>query len=210
MGEDLLDVLQLSALLGHQVMVNFQAGGADNFEAAVAEHQIINLLDGARGAVFQGKHPIVTEPVLNGTKHTLEAAEIHHLGVLEEFFTGQLGVGAFHPLTGHRGRRREEVGGRCHSPLNLLAQGGGLGIHGVLIAPADLKEHGPQGIAVLRQLRGQLGGDVRQLGPFPGRVQGGQSLLLLGLAHPGHHVHPLGKGVDQGVVNGINFCSQFL
>ena len=95
-------------------------------------------------------------------------------------------------------------------PLNLLAQGGGLGIHGVLIAPADLKEHGPQGIAVLRQLRGQLGGDVRQLGPFPGRVQGGQSLLLLGLAHPGHHVHPLGKGVDQGVVNGINFCSQFL
>ena len=48
---------QLSAFLGHQVMVNFQAGGADNFEAAVAEHQIINLLDGARGAVFQGKHP---------------------------------------------------------------------------------------------------------------------------------------------------------
>ena len=52
-----LDVLQLSALLGHQVMVNFQAGGADNFEAAVAEHQIINLLDGARVLFSKGSTP---------------------------------------------------------------------------------------------------------------------------------------------------------
>lgn len=127
MGEDLLDVLQLSALLGHQVMVNFQAGGADNFEAAVAEHQIINLLDGARGAVFQGKHPIVTEPVLNGTKHTLEAAEIHHLGVLEEFFTGQLGVGHPPPLARPPWRKEGRGWGWMPGPSISLRRAEGWG-----------------------------------------------------------------------------------
>ena len=80
----------------------------------------------------------------------------------------------------------------------------------MLVPPADLKEHGPQGIAVLRQFRGEFGGNVRQLLPLPGGVQGGQALGLLLLGHLGHHLHPLEEGLDQGVVNAVDFRSQFL
>ena len=210
MGEDLLDVLQLGALFGHQVVVHLQPGGADDLEAAVAEHQVVDLLHRAGGAVLQGEHAVVAEAVLDGGKDALEAAEVHHLRVLEHLLTGQLGVGPLHPLASHRGRGREEVGGALHGALDLLAQGGGLGVHRVLVPPADLKEHGPQGIAVLRQFRGEFGGNVRQLLPLPGGVQGGQALGLLLLGHLGHHLHPLEEGLDQGVVNAVDFRSQFL
>ena len=170
MGEDLLHILQLGAPLGHQVVVHLQPGGPDDLELVV-QHKVIYLGDGTGGAVFQREHAVLAEAVLHGGKDTLKAAEVHHLGVFEELSTGQLGVGPFHALAGNGGLGGEQVGGGGHGPLDLLPQGGRLGVQGTLVAPADLKEHGPQSIAVLLQLRGKLGGDVRQLLPLPGHVQ---------------------------------------
>ncbi len=198
MGVDLLDVLQLGALFGQQIVVHLQPGGADDLKAAVAEHQVIDLLDGAGGAVFQRQHTVVAEAVLDGGKDALEAAEVHHLGGLEHLLTGQLGIRALHALAGDHRLGREEVGGALHGALDLLAQGGGLGVHRVLVPPADLKEHGPQGIAVLRQFRGSLAAMSASFSRSRAGVQGGQALGLLLLGHLGHHLHPLEEGLDQG------------
>ena len=209
MGEDLLDVAHLSALLGHQVVVDLQPGGADDLEAAVAQHQVIDLFHRTGGAVFQGQHRIVAEAVLNGAEHALEGLEIHHLGVFEELLAGQLGVSALHALTSHGGRGGEQGLGVGNGPLDVLPQGGGLGVERALIAAADLKEHGPQGVAILLHLRGQLGHDVGQLLPLAGGVQGGQALALLLQADLPDHVHALGEILQQVVVDGVDLRSQF-
>ncbi len=193
MGEDLLDVAHLGALLGYQIVIDLQAGGTDDLKAAVAQHQVINFFHRAGGAVFQRQDGIITEAVLNGAEHALKALEIHHLWVLEELLAGQLGVGALHALAGHRCCGGEEGLGVGDGPLDVLPQGGGLGVQGALVAAADLKEHGPQGVAILLHLGGQLGYDVGQLLPLPGRVQGGQALAFLLQADLPDHVHALGE-----------------
>ncbi len=75
----------LVPFFGHQVVVHLQPGGADDLKAAVAEHQVIDLLDGAAKLFSRGEHAVVAEAVLDGGKRRSKLPKYITWGCLNIF-----------------------------------------------------------------------------------------------------------------------------
>ena len=203
MGVDLLDVLPPGAGLDQQVVVDLQPDAADDAEI-VLHHQVVNGVDAAGGAVFQGQHAVAAEALFNGGEHCLKGGEEHGPGQLEQLVAGQLRVSSRHALAGHRHIGGEQLGGVVNGGADLPGQRGRGSQQPVLVAAAQLEEHGVEGGGVVLHVLRGLGHHVRQLLLLPGGVQHRKAPLLFAGGDSGGGLHPLGEKLHQLVVDPVD------
>ena len=89
-------------------MVNVQPYAADDVEM-IAAHQVVNAVDRAVGAVFDGQKPVLAKPLFHRLKNAFKAPEIHDAGGFKQLVAGDLGVGPLHALAGHYALLREKL-----------------------------------------------------------------------------------------------------
>ena len=73
-GDDFADVVHFYARQGEQRMLHMQADASDDVEAMLL-HEIIDRIDRAVGAVFDGQDAVVAKPFLDGLCDAFEVAE---------------------------------------------------------------------------------------------------------------------------------------
>ena len=128
----------LHALFGKERVVDAQFHAAHDGKAEFF-HQIVDLVDRAGRAVFDGQNAIAAHPLVYRVKDRLECFKIHDAGQTKQFFAGSLGIGALHALAGHnclsghlRGRILQR---RLHLPLQ-----GGIPVHKLTLIGAGKVE----------------------------------------------------------------------
>ena len=199
-GIDFLDLIDLHAGLGKQVVVDFQPEGTDNGEI-VGDHQIVDLLHGARRGIFNGEDAVLAQALVDGVKDGFKILEVHDKGAFENLFAGNLGIGALHSLAGHHGRLGEQLRSILDGILDGMIQGALLTAALALVAAAQLKEHGVQNPGVVFHLGPRLLGDVLQLLALPAGHQNGQAVLLFIIGNLGGHIHSLAEQTNQFIIN---------
>ena len=209
MGIDFLNLIDLHAGLGKQVVVDFQPEGTDDGEI-VGDHQIVDLLHGARRRILNGEDAVLAQALVDGVKDGFKILEVHDKGAFEDLFAGDLRIGALHPLAGYHGRLGEQLGGILDGILDGVIQRALLAAALALVAAAQFKEHGVQHPGVILHLRPCLLGDVLQLLTLPAGHQNGQAVLLFIVGNPGGHIHSLAEQTNQFVVDEVDLPAKFL
>ena len=201
---DFPDVRKLCPGLCQKIVIHLQPDGADDAEVVLL-HEVVDNVDGTRGAVFQGDDAIAAKTLLNGGEDRLKACEVEDVGPAEEPIAGQLGVGPLHPLAGDAGALREERGGVLQGLGNGLRQGAGNAQKAGLTAAAQLEEGLVEGVRVVPEVLGGLLLQRPELGPLPPGVQHREAVGLLIGGDLRRRLHPLEeKGQELGV-NGVHF-----
>ena len=103
------------------------------------DHQIIDLINGTGGRVFNRQDTVLTHTLLNGGKDALEILEIHDERGLEDLFTGNLRICALNTLAGDHGRTGEQFWGVFNGLGDFFIQGADFSVSLGLIAAAQLE-----------------------------------------------------------------------
>ena len=189
-------VLHLDHLLPHDIV-------------AVLGQQVVDLTDGAGGAVLDGHHAVVRPALPESQKDLLPGLRRLPGALLpEEEGGGLLGVGAGHPLIEHpglcQGRPCPGQGG-ADAGVALVPC---LGHQLTLLPPREAQDGLIQGgdVGLGRLSLGQL----RLPGQYvllPGGVQHREAVGLLIGPHPARHLHPAEKQAGQLSVDGVDLSA---
>ena len=152
-------------------------------------HQVVHLVDRSGCGIFDGQNAILAHSLLNGGENTVKILEIENHGTLKNFLAGQLGVSAFHSLTGYHGGTGKELRGVFNGGGNLPEQRCFRPVALGLIASAQFKNGGVETPRIARQLRpGLLPHGLQNL-PLPGRNKNRQISLSFVVRHLGGNFH---------------------
>ena len=189
-------------------MVDLDPGGTDDMEV-VADHQVVDAVDRARQAVFDGQDAVAAQAALDGAENALKGFAIHDRGIADDLFAGQLGIGAFHALAGDHGFFGEEGGHGGNGAADLLSQRA-LGMAVQLLAQQAVVQQevvqGPHALFVLfpSQLRGRV-----QLFPFLFRVRDGDPVFPFEAADFTRRLHPPAVKLHDPAVDFADLLVQF-
>ena len=170
--------------------------------------QFIDRTDRAVGAVFNGQHAEFAKAGLHRGDHGLEGLDIDDVAPGQQTVAGHLGVGALYALAGHKACLGEHRAAGLQRGLDLsLHPGGGtdeLGLSGA----GQLEEGGKEMVSVAFLLSG-LFRHPGQDCPLPFLVEDGQMMLVFIGGHFLRQGHALQEQLQELVVNGVNFFSNF-
>ena len=174
------------------------------------DHQVVHLIHGTGGGVFDGQNAVLAQSLIDGAEHGLEGLEVHNKGVFEDFFTGNLGVSALHALTGDHGRLGEELGRMLDGLGDAFVKGAELPVALGLVTAAQLEQHGVQNPGVIGHFGAGLFRHVLELYPLPGGLKNRQIVGLFVVRNLGGDVHPLTEQANQLVVNFVDFTANLV
>ena len=189
MGIDLGDIRELYAGLYQQLVMDTQAGGADDGEV-LALYQIVDRADGAVGAVFNGHHAEFAKTGFHSGEHRLKALDIDNFAPGQQAVAGYLGIGALHALAGNKARLGKDLSAGSERLSHL---GGDLsgGIDQLrLTGSGQFKKRGEEVVGIAFLVPG-LFRDLGQNLPFPLLVENGQVMLVFISGDLFRKAHPL-------------------
>ena len=203
MGIYLADVFKLRAGTDEKAVVDLEACAADDVKFML-EHEIVDLVDGARRAVFQRNNAVLAKTLFDRREDGLKVREIQNVRCLEELFTGQLGICALDALAGDHRLGREEVGRGFDRSGNFFRKLRVVSEKAVLIRAAQRENERIQAPCAVFQIVGRHLGDRGQLLPLAPRVQNGKIVFLLIGRNLGGAGHPLGKELHELLVDFVD------
>ena len=174
------------------------------------DHQVVHLVHGTGGRIFDGQNAVLTQPLIDGTEHGLKGLEVHNKWIFEDFFTGDLGVSALHALTGDHGRLGEELGRMLDGLRDVPVKGAAFPVALGLVAAAQLEQHGVQHPSVIGHFGTSLFRHVLKLRPFPGRLENGQVIGLFVVGDLSGNMHPLAEQANQFVVDFVDLTANLI
>ena len=201
-----MDVLQLCAPLDQEIVVDFQPDGPDDGEV-VADHQVVDLLDGAGGGVLDGHDAVAAQTLFNGGEHALKILEIHDKGHFEQLFTGDLCECALYAADAHGHVLGEQLGGSVDGVVDALAQFGVVLHLAALVGAAQLEEGRVEHAGIIPHFRRHFGAQGAHLLPLPARVQYRQTLFLFIFRDFSRRLHPLPEQPDHLIVDVIHLLA---
>ena len=208
-GIHFLDIGEVRAGINQKIVVDFQPEGADDGEI-VLDHQVVHLVHGTGGGIFDGQNAVLAQPLIDGTEHGLKGLEVHNKGIFEDFFTGDLGVSALHALTGDHGRLREKLRRVLDGLRDIPVKGAAFPVALGLVAAAQLEQHGVQHPGVIGHFGAGLFRHVLKLRPFPGRLENGQVIGLFVVGDLSGDMHPLAEQANQFVVDFVDLTANLI
>ena len=203
MGIYLADVFKLRAGTNEKAVVDLEARAADDVKF-VLEHEIVDLVDGARCAVFKRNNAVLAKTLFDRREDGLKVREIQDVRSLKQLFTGQLGICALDALAGDHRLGREEVGGGFNRGGNFLGKLRVVPEKAVLISSAQRKDERIQAPCAVFQIVGRHLGNGGQLLALAPRVQNGKIVFLLIGRNLGGACHPLGKELHELLVDFVD------
>ena len=174
------------------------------------DHQVVHLVHGTGGGVFNGQNAVLAQSLIDGAEHGLEGLEVHNEGIFENLFAGNLGISALHALTGDHGRLGEELRRILNRLGNALIKGAEFPVALGLIASAQLEQHGVQNPGVIGHFGAGLFRHVLELHPLPGGLKNRQIVGLFVVRNLGGDVHPLTEQANQLIVNFVDFTANLV
>lgn len=199
-GVNFLNVGKLRAWEGEQVVVYLDAHTLYDAEA-VLHHEVVHLVDGACGAVFEGDHAVAAQTLFNCGEYGLKVLEIEDVRIGEYLVAGKLRICASTPWQATKGAFGKSCG------VFLMA----------LSISSQIAECVPRSLFCLLRLSSKMSEysekpySLRSSGSFaemsgklfalPCRVVNVHCVFSFILCNLGGELHALGKKLGQLVVN---------
>ena len=208
-GDNFLDIRELGALCCHKAVVNLHADRADNAEI-VAHHQVVDLVDRACGAVFNGQHAILAEALFNSGENCIKVLEEHDIGSGEQLLASHLRVCSLNTLAGNGCKLGEEIVGVLHSVSDFYAQFLLAADDLFLINLAQIHHQGVERIGVASHV---LAGHFSYLTQLLSLALGVKDLFAAVFLAEGNvlaDLHALGEEIHNVLVNFVYLYSKFI